>query len=131
MSRFRMLRLAAISWLPVFAMVAAAHGQAYNVATDWASTYPTTASVAASTTASWGLNHAWSSGVFSWNWTNSTAVKVEIPVPFSLNKIWNRALEKGRMRGIVHRGAWFHVGTPAAVTATPALIAAAQSEMAS
>lgn len=79
MSRFRMLRIAAISWLPVFAMVAGAYGaQPYNVATDWAATYPTTNSVGALTSATWGPTGAadkgWSSGVFSWNWTNSTAV---------------------------------------------------------
>ena len=38
--------------------------------------------------------------------------------PFSTNLVWNRALPAGRLRGIVHDGEWFHVGTPEALQAT-------------
>lgn len=31
---------------------------------------------------------------------------------FSLNVLYNRALEDGRLFGIVHDGRWYHVGTP-------------------
>lgn len=32
--------------------------------------------------------------------------------PFSLNLIYDRLLEAGRLYGIVHDGEWFHIGTP-------------------
>jgi len=79
MSRFRMLGIAAISWLPLFSMVTSAQAQipfTSNVASDWLSTFPTTAAMAASTHATWG-NAAntggttiWSAGNLSYNWTN-------------------------------------------------------------
>jgi MurNAc alpha-1-phosphate uridylyltransferase len=31
--------------------------------------------------------------------------------PFSLNKVYDRAQEAGRLYGLVHDGEWFHVGT--------------------
>ncbi|CAA7624299.1 nucleotidyltransferase family protein [Magnetospirillum sp. UT-4] len=34
---------------------------------------------------------------------------------FSLNVLYDRALEAGRLFGIVHEGRWFHVGTPDAL----------------
>jgi N-acetyl-alpha-D-muramate 1-phosphate uridylyltransferase len=34
------------------------------------------------------------------------------PGKFSLNQPWNRALDAGRLRGIVHDGLWFHLSTP-------------------
>ncbi len=34
---------------------------------------------------------------------------------FSLNQVWNRALENGRLAAIVHDGVWMHVGTPGAL----------------
>lgn len=38
---------------------------------------------------------------------------VEVPEgPLSLNVLWNRALEKGRLFGLLHKGAWFHISTP-------------------
>lgn len=40
--------------------------------------------------------------------------------PFSTNVLWNRAIEEGRLFGIVHTGHWFEVGTPAAIPATEA-----------
>ena len=32
--------------------------------------------------------------------------------PFSLNRIYDQAAERGRLFGICHDGEWFHVGTP-------------------
>ncbi len=43
--------------------------------------------------------------------------------PFSMWRAWNRALAAGRLFGAVHQGLWFHVGTPASVTETEALLA--------
>lgn len=40
--------------------------------------------------------------------------------PFSTNVLWTRAIEEGRLFGIVHTGHWFEVGTPAAIPATEA-----------
>lgn len=34
------------------------------------------------------------------------------PGVFSLNRVYDRALERGRLYGIRHDGAWHHVGTP-------------------
>jgi MurNAc alpha-1-phosphate uridylyltransferase len=31
---------------------------------------------------------------------------------FSLNLLYDRAIESGRLHGVVHDGEWFHVGTP-------------------
>ncbi len=44
--------------------------------------------------------------------------------PFSLNRVYDKALATGRLFGVVHGGLWFHVGTPAAVGATETLLAA-------
>jgi MurNAc alpha-1-phosphate uridylyltransferase len=35
--------------------------------------------------------------------------------PFSLLRLWHRAQAAGHLYGLVHDGAWFHVGTPAAL----------------
>ncbi|WP_137179691.1 nucleotidyltransferase family protein [Roseomonas sp. AR75] len=32
--------------------------------------------------------------------------------PFSLNLVYDRAMENGRLYGLVHDGAWFHLSTP-------------------
>ena len=32
--------------------------------------------------------------------------------PFSLNRLFDRAIEEGRLFGLVHDGAWFHLSTP-------------------
>jgi MurNAc alpha-1-phosphate uridylyltransferase len=32
--------------------------------------------------------------------------------PFSLNRVYDRAMERGRLYGLVHDGAWFHLSTP-------------------
>ncbi|MFM9942811.1 MAG: nucleotidyltransferase family protein [Hyphomicrobiaceae bacterium] len=36
---------------------------------------------------------------------------------FSLNRVWDRAMAEGRLRGITLAGTWMHVGDPAAVAA--------------
>jgi MurNAc alpha-1-phosphate uridylyltransferase len=46
----------------------------------------------------------------------------EEAVPFSMNRIWDRAIAGGRMQGLVHDGDWYHVGTPEAVGATEQLL---------
>lgn len=35
--------------------------------------------------------------------------------PFSMNVLYDRALEAGRLYGIAHDGDWYHVGTPPAI----------------
>jgi MurNAc alpha-1-phosphate uridylyltransferase len=32
--------------------------------------------------------------------------------PLSLNVLWNKALAKGRLFGLLHRGDWYHISTP-------------------
>ncbi|WP_270937721.1 nucleotidyltransferase family protein [Falsiroseomonas oryzae] len=32
--------------------------------------------------------------------------------PFSLNRVYDRAIERGRLFALVHDGAWFHLSTP-------------------
>ena len=57
MSRLRILGFAAISWLPLFAMVTSAQAQVpftSNLASDWLATFPTTATLQTSNHASWG-----------------------------------------------------------------------------
>jgi MurNAc alpha-1-phosphate uridylyltransferase len=34
------------------------------------------------------------------------------PAPFSMNRLWDRAMAKERLRGVVHDGVWFHLSTP-------------------
>ena len=42
--------------------------------------------------------------------------------PFSMNRIWDRAIAADRMRAVIHTGDWYHVGTPEAVPATTDLL---------
>jgi N-acetyl-alpha-D-muramate 1-phosphate uridylyltransferase len=42
--------------------------------------------------------------------------------PFTMWRAWNKALAKGRMFGLSHPGLWFHVGTPASIGETEALL---------
>ena len=35
--------------------------------------------------------------------------------PFSMNLLWDRAIERGRLHGVVFDGLWMHVGTPEAL----------------
>jgi MurNAc alpha-1-phosphate uridylyltransferase len=46
----------------------------------------------------------------------------EATAPFSMNRIWDRAIKAGRMHGLVHDGDWYHVGTPEAVGETERLL---------
>ncbi|GAA0576917.1 nucleotidyltransferase family protein [Caenispirillum bisanense] len=43
---------------------------------------------------------------------------------FSMNLLFDRALAAGRLHGLVHDGAWYHVGTPASIAATERLMGA-------
>lgn len=43
--------------------------------------------------------------------------------PFSLNRLYDRALADGRLFGLAYGGLWFHVGTPAAVAQAEAVLA--------
>lgn len=43
--------------------------------------------------------------------------------PFSTNLFFTRALEAGRLWGVVHQGLWFDVGTPGAVGEAEAVLA--------
>lgn len=43
--------------------------------------------------------------------------------PFSLNRLYDRALVEGRLHGVAHSGLWFHVGTPQAIAETEAVLA--------
>ena len=43
--------------------------------------------------------------------------------PFSTNVLWQRAIDEGRLCGIVHAGEWFEVGDPAAIAPTEARLA--------
>jgi MurNAc alpha-1-phosphate uridylyltransferase len=49
----------------------------------------------------------------------------ETAEPFSVWRAWNKALAKNRLYGAVHQGLWFHVGTPASIGETEALLATA------
>jgi MurNAc alpha-1-phosphate uridylyltransferase len=42
---------------------------------------------------------------------------------FSTNVLWDQAIAKGRLYGVVHQGLWFDVGTPQAIPLTEALLA--------
>lgn len=44
---------------------------------------------------------------------------------FSLNLLYDRALTRGRLRGLVHDGRWFHIGTVAGLRLAEAALAAA------
>lgn len=51
------------------------------------------------------------------------ALAAEPVVPLSMNRVWDRAIAAGRMKALIHDGAWFHVGTPDAIGTTDALLA--------
>ncbi len=46
---------------------------------------------------------------------------------FSLNLLWDRALEAGRIYGLAHEGVWMHVGTPEALNEAAAVLKASQA----
>ena len=37
---------------------------------------------------------------------------LDAPPPFSLNVLWDRAIEAERVAALVHDGLWFHLSTP-------------------
>jgi len=43
--------------------------------------------------------------------------------PFSTNMLWDRAIEEGRLFGVVFTGLWFEVGTPEAIRPTEVALA--------
>lgn len=43
--------------------------------------------------------------------------------PFSLNRLYDRALAAGRLFGLAYGGLWFHVGTPGAIAEAEAVLA--------
>ncbi len=43
--------------------------------------------------------------------------------PFSTNLLWQRAIDEGRLCGLVHAGDWFEVGDPGAIAPTEAALA--------
>lgn len=51
--------------------------------------------------------------------------KGEAERPFSLNRVWDRAIAAGRLYGITLDGLWMHVGTPEALKEANAAIALA------
>lgn len=44
--------------------------------------------------------------------------------PFSMNLAWDKALEAGRLRAVVHDGIWFHLSTPADLAAAEQILEA-------
>jgi MurNAc alpha-1-phosphate uridylyltransferase len=44
---------------------------------------------------------------------------------FSMNLLWDRAIQAGRAFGVVHEGLWFDVGTPPAIAKTEAMLESA------
>lgn len=45
------------------------------------------------------------------------------PGPFSTGVLWNRAIEEGRLFGLIHQGQWCEVGSPEAIAPTQELLA--------
>lgn len=45
--------------------------------------------------------------------------------PFSLNRLYDRAASRGRLFGLIHDGAWYHVGTPEALKDADRILAGA------
>jgi MurNAc alpha-1-phosphate uridylyltransferase len=43
--------------------------------------------------------------------------------PFSLNVLYNRAQDEGRLYGVAHDGEWYHIGTPEALAEAETLLA--------
>jgi MurNAc alpha-1-phosphate uridylyltransferase len=44
--------------------------------------------------------------------------------PFSMNRAWDAAIAAGRLRAVVHDGLWFHLSTPADLSAAETLLQA-------
>jgi MurNAc alpha-1-phosphate uridylyltransferase len=52
----------------------------------------------------------------------------KMPAKFSLNRLYDRAQEQGRLRAIVHDGEWYHIGTPAGLAAAEERLAITRVE---
>ena len=60
-------------------------------------------------------------GAFVWTGIQMLAKRLIVDPPsqaFSTNIFWDRAIAAGRCFGLVHKGLWFDVGYPAAISAT-------------
>ena len=44
--------------------------------------------------------------------------------PFSMNRAWDRAIDAGRLRAVVHDGLWFHLSTPPDLSDAEGILAA-------
>jgi MurNAc alpha-1-phosphate uridylyltransferase len=51
-----------------------------------------------------------------------------LPAKFSLARVYDRAQEQGRLRGIVHDGEWYHIGTPAGLAAAEERLTVSRTE---
>lgn len=57
-----------------------------------------------------------------------TELLADIPEPvFSLNRIWDRMIAKGRLFGLQHQGGWADVGHPEGIELAEAMVARAQA----
>jgi MurNAc alpha-1-phosphate uridylyltransferase len=56
---------------------------------------------------------------------NPALLAEEAEDAFSLNRLWDRAIARGRAYGLVHRGGWCDVGTPEGITLAETLLAGA------
>jgi MurNAc alpha-1-phosphate uridylyltransferase len=54
---------------------------------------------------------------------DSRLFRVSPEGPFSLVKLWHKAQAAGHLYGLVHDGAWFHVGTPQALAEAESVLA--------
>jgi MurNAc alpha-1-phosphate uridylyltransferase len=52
----------------------------------------------------------------------------ELPAKFSLTRLYDRAQAQGRLRGLVHDGEWYHIGTPAGLAAAEERLAITRVE---
>jgi len=52
----------------------------------------------------------------------------DLPTKFSLALLYDRAQDVGRLRGIVHDGEWYHIGTPAGLALAEARLATHRTE---
>jgi N-acetyl-alpha-D-muramate 1-phosphate uridylyltransferase len=52
----------------------------------------------------------------------------ELPTRFSLARLYDRAQDAGRLRGIVHDGEWYHIGTPAGLASAEERLAITRVE---
>ena len=48
--------------------------------------------------------------------------------PFSLNRLWDRALLSGRLYGMRQDGLWMHIGSPEALARAERLLTAGETE---